>query len=147
MHQICSDCGAVLTNNLPCETYFHQMLSWESEEPANWRVHHLMVLCYHLQHPAMYSPEGMDYSRWLLNQFVEEDQSPEKIRQQIRDQVASNNRNWKIKGTADSHASYDSPIIWKVNAANIIAGGIDNYCENVEKWAKTIHQQLKFVFD
>jgi hypothetical protein len=38
-----------------------------------------------------------------------------------------------------------SPIAWRMNAADVAAGGIDNYCENVEKWASTIQEQLEGV--
>ena len=49
----CPECGAVLHDGETCEAYFHQMLFWEAENPANGEVHHLAVLCYHLQHPHL----------------------------------------------------------------------------------------------
>ncbi len=30
-----------------------------------------MVLCYHLQHPSLYSPEGLDEAKRLLIEFLE----------------------------------------------------------------------------
>jgi hypothetical protein len=142
MNQVCPDCGAVLTNGQPCETHFHQMLFWENEDPANWRVHHLTVLCYYLQHPALYSPEGLEHGRHLLKRFIEDGESPEQMRQETKGSAASNNRNWKIKGTADSHGAYNTPIMWQMNAADIVAGGIANYYQNVKRWAATVHKQL-----
>ncbi|MFZ0548545.1 MAG: DUF5946 family protein [Candidatus Promineifilaceae bacterium] len=143
MNQQCPDCGADLSETESCETFFHQMLFWENEDPANWRVHHLMVLCYHLQHPALYSPEGLTHSRQLLKRFIVEGLSPEQVRQQSKKQVASINRDWKITSTADSHGSYDFPVKWRMNAADVVAGGIENYCENVERWANSIYRTLE----
>lgn len=145
VNEKCADCGAVLAEGQLCETYFHQMLFWENEEPTNGRVHHLTVLCYHLQHPALYSPEGLAHARQLLESFVVKGELPGQVRQRTRRQVASDNRQWKITGTADSHGAYDSPIVWRMNAADVVAGGIDNYCENVEKWAAIIQGQLEGV--
>lgn len=145
MNEVCSDCGAILVEEQPCETYFHQMLFWENEEPENGRVHHLAVLCYHLQHPALYAPEGLAYARQLLKRFVVDGEAPAQVRQQAKEQVASNNRQWKIKGSAGSRGSYPVPIVWRMTAADVVAGGIDNYCENVEKWAATIQKQLEGV--
>jgi hypothetical protein len=30
-----------------------------------------------------------------------------------------------------------------MNAADVVSVGIDNYCENVEKWAAAIQEQLE----
>lgn len=145
MNNTCPECQADLGKNENCDAYFQQMLYWEYEDPANWRVHHLTVLCYHLQHPALYSPEGLDHGRHLLQQFVVEGLSPEQVRQQQKHQVASDNRGWKIRGTADSHGRYDPPIQWRMTAANVVAGGIKKYCQNVELWAAAVYDQLVSV--
>ena len=70
--QRCPECGASWTNGQTCDDYFHQMLFWEVENPGDGaEVHHLMVLCYHLQHPSLYSPAGLSEARRLLAEFVE----------------------------------------------------------------------------
>ena len=66
----CPDCGAALNDDQPCETYFHQMLYWEAEFPALGVVHHLMVLCYHLQHPHLYSARTLTDAQGMLVDFV-----------------------------------------------------------------------------
>ncbi|APV45250.1 hypothetical protein Dform_01935 [Dehalogenimonas formicexedens] len=59
MTVVCHECGAELPAGLSCETYFHRALAWDFEDPAGaGAVHHLTVLCYFLQHPSRYSPEG-----------------------------------------------------------------------------------------
>lgn len=141
----CLECGAMWTGDQTCETYFHQMLFWEAEHPALGEVHHLMVLCYHLQHPSLYSPEGLIEARRLLVEFVEHGASPAEVRQRNRARVDSSRRDWKIKATATSHGSYDPPIHWSMTAADVIAGGADHYCDNVRQWARSINEALKVV--
>lgn len=118
------------------------MLFWEAEFPPLGEVHHLMVLCFHLQHPHLYSPEGLAYARQLLAAFVVNGASPAEVRQQNRGHVSSANRNWKITGTAVSFGVYEHPVIWTMTAVDIIIGGPENYCERVRAWAQSIHQVL-----
>ncbi len=63
----CPECETPWTNGHTCQGSFYQMLGWESERPSVLgEVHHLMVLCYHLQHPSLYSPEGLSLSTPLM---------------------------------------------------------------------------------
>lgn len=141
--QICPECGSTLQDGQTCQDHFHQMLFWEAEYPDYSVVHHLMVLCYHLQHPSLYSPEGLTFSRQLLVEFVEHGVSPQEIRQRNRTIVDSGNRKWKITGTPTSHGSYDHPIQWPMTAADVVAGGSRGYCDNVRAWARSMHDTLK----
>jgi hypothetical protein len=141
--QHCPECGASWFNAPTCEEHFHQMLFWEAENPAYGEVHHLMVLCYHLQHPSLYSPEGLSEARRLLVEFVEHGASPVEVRKRNRARVDSSRRNWKIKGTSASHGSYDPPVQWTMTAADVVAGGSENYCDNARAWARSINESLK----
>ena len=51
----------------------------------------------------------------------------------------SGKRKWKIKATTERKASYDPPIDWPLTAADVVAGGAENYRENVRCWAESIH--------
>ena len=139
----CPECGAIWAGEKSCETYFHQMLYWEAEYPALGEVHHLMVLCYHLQHPSLYSPEGLTEARRLLVEFVENGASPSEVNERNRAHVDSGKRDWKITATATSHGSYDPPIHWTMTAADVVANGADRYCDNVRKWAQSITDLCK----
>jgi hypothetical protein len=121
------------------------MLFWEAETPAYGKVHHLMVLCYHLQHPRLYSPEGLNEARRLLVEFVEHDASPVDVRKRNRARVDSGNRNWKIKASATSHGSYERDMAWPMTAVDVVAGGADYYCDNVRQWAQSINEMLTAV--
>lgn len=139
---ICPDCGAVLPSGTSCQELFDQMLFWEWEYPPLGEVHHLMVLCFHLQHPHLYSPEGLAHARQLLDQFVVQGVFPAEVRQQKRAQVNSANRTWKITGTPTSFGAYEFPVTWTITAVDIIIGGPENYCERVRGWARSIQQVL-----
>jgi hypothetical protein len=140
---ICPECGTVWTSGQTCEGCFHQMLYWETEFPANGEVHHLMVLCYYLQHPSLYSPAGLHEARQLLQEFVDRGTSPAVVRQRNREHVDSGKRDWKITGTPASRGSYDPPIQWTMTAIDVVAGGSDTYCDNVRVWARLISEALK----
>lgn len=142
--QKCPECGAAWNAEESCETYFHQMLFWEVEHPAyGAEVHHLLVLCYYLQHPRLYSPDGLNEARRLLVEFVEHKTSPAEVRQRNRDVADSSKRKWKITGTPTSHGAYDHAVVWTMTAADVVAGGSKNYCDNVRAWAQSIHATLK----
>ncbi len=141
--QTCPECGAIWREGQTCQDYFYQMLAWEQENPSNWAVHHLMVLCYHLQHPSLYSPEGLRHAIGLLDGFVGRGLTPEQVRKQNRVAVDSSQRTWKITGTPDSHGAYDRPVRWTITAADVIENGIDNYCDSVRAWARSMYESLK----
>lgn len=119
------------------------MLFWEAEFPALGEVHHLMVLCFHLQHPQLYSPAGLAYAQQLLDQFVEQGAEPAEVRRRHRGQVDSSNRSWKITGTPVSYGKYDHPVVWPITAVDVVAGGPENYCQSVRDWAQSVYQALK----
>ena len=143
--QRCLECGAVWVDGHTCAVYFHQMLFWEAENPHyGVEVHHLMVLCYHLQHPSLYSPDGVNEARGLLVEFIEHDASPVEVVRRNRARVDSSRRDWKITGTAASYGSYDAPIHWEMTAVDVVAGGSEHYCDNVRSWAGSINATLKY---
>lgn len=140
--QPCPECGAARSNGGTCQDDFYQMLYWEAEEPARGVVHHLAVLCYHLQHPSLYSPAGLRHALGLLEDFVVRGQSPAEVRNNNRTKVASDQRAWKVTARPDAHGTYDRPVIWTMTVADVIAGGADNYIENVRAWAQAMHAAL-----
>jgi Family of unknown function (DUF5946) len=141
----CPECGAAWKAGETCETHFHQMLFWEAEYLALGEVHHLTVLCYHLQHPSLYSPEGLNEARRLLVEFVEHGASPVEVLKRNRARVDSGKRDWKITATTTSFGSYDPPIHWPMTVVDVVAGGADHYCDNVRQWARAINEALKAV--
>ncbi len=105
-------------------------------------VHHLMVLSYHLQHPSLYSPEGLTHAQNLLVDFVTRGVTPQQIRQRDREKVDSGKRTFKITGTPEAHGSYTHPVVWTLRACDVVAGGTERYVENVTAWAQSIYEAL-----
>jgi hypothetical protein len=144
MESKCPECGADWSEAITCEDDFHQFLYWEMGDMENLGVvHHLMVLSYHLQHPSLYSPDGLKFSMGLLVDFVARGVTPQDVRQRDRDKLDSGNRQFKIKATAEAHGSYAHPIEWTMRAQDVVAGGSEHYVENVRAWAQSIHDALK----
>jgi hypothetical protein len=141
----CPECGATWVEGQTCQDYFHQMLFWENEDPARGEVHHLMVLCYHLQHPSLYSVEGLAYSRGLLADFVERGLNTEEVRRRNRQQVASDNRPWSITARPGNQGHYEQPPVWTLTAEDVVDGGPDAYQSNVRQWACSIANSLREI--
>ena len=124
MQPHCPECGADWSNGATCEQNFHQFGYWELADLEHLGVvHHLMVLSYHLQHPRLYSPDGLRHALGLLVDFVARGVTPQQVRQRDRDKVDSVKRAFRIKGTPESHGAYDHPVAWTMVASDVVAGG------------------------
>lgn len=139
----CPECGATLIAGKTCQDDFHELLFWENQYPQIGKVHHLLVLCYHLQHPSLYSPEGLEYSLQLLVDFVENRLTTTAALQRGREQVRSDRRDWKITASPGSQGAYAHPIDWKVRAADITAAGPQEAIPNIQAWAMSILADLR----
>jgi hypothetical protein len=139
----CPECGAPWQVGLTCADCFHQMLYWENENPLLGAVHHLMVLAYHLQHPSLYSPEGLAYSLQLLADFLKHDLTPEQARKQNRFVVSSENRRWKIHAGPYVHACYAHPVSWQMTSRDVVSAGSDQYIRNVQNWSYSILADMR----
>ena len=142
--QFCPECGAHWKDGITCQENFHQMLAWESNHPqVNYSVHHLTVLSYYLQHPRLYSPQGLAGAEQLLVDFLENGLSPQEVRRRQKNKVASDRRAWKIGGTEGARGSYPHPVHWNMTAADVIAGGEAHYTGNVHAWTQSILDALR----
>lgn len=138
----CPSCGAIHDDDRRCIDDFHQMLYWESEDPARGAVHHLMVLCYHLQHPELYSADGLRGALELLEQFVGQGLSPEQVRRQTRSRVDSAKRDWTVTAREGDRGAYDPPVRWKMTAADVVRAGPDAYVASVGAWAEAAYRAV-----
>ena len=141
----CDVCSASLEPGRSCEDDFHQMLYWEAEYPELGIVHHLMVTSYYIQHPHLYSPDGLKQAHWQLQEFVGKGVTPQAMREYIRADVDSGKWAFKIKGTPESHGSYEQPMPWTMHACDVVAAGHENYIERVRDWANSIVTALHSV--
>ena len=141
--QTCPECGAIWQTEETCEDHYHQMLYWENEDPKRGIVHHLMVLGFHLQHPSLYSPDGLVYSLRLLSDFVERGVTPQQVRKQANSSVDSGQRKWKIRSKPGSQGSYKHPVRWSLTAQDVVHAGTDRYIDSVQQWAHLILVDLR----
>jgi hypothetical protein len=141
----CPECGSSWQAGQTCQDDFHQMLFWEAEEPDLGAVHHLMVLCFHLQHPSLYTPEGLRAARILLGNFLERGLSTSEVRRRYQEQVRSDRRTWKIKGQPGAEGSYPEPVRWTMTARDVTEAEKEAYLESVQRWAQAVHKDLRQV--
>lgn len=140
----CPDCGAAQPAGRTCQDDFHQMLFWEAENPASGEdVHFLMVLCYHLQHPALYSPDGLMEAGRLLAGAITRRLTAREARRQNREAMQSGKRTFTIKGKPGQRGAHAHPVSWAVTAADVVAGGAERYADNVRQWAQSVYDALE----
>ena len=130
--QICPDCGATLRDGRSCQEQFEALLFLEYDYPQSAaRVHHLMVMCYMLQHNR-YSDEA---ARWVidgLKAFLEHGVSPAQLRKQNRDVVDSGLRKWKVIGST----TLTRNIAWPLTIMDVNSVDPVHYCVTVNAWAR-----------
>lgn len=141
MTETCPTCGAPLPESGSCRDHFYQLLYWENEDPALGAVHHLTVLCYYLQHPEQYSPEGLAEGLRLLERFLA-GASPGEARAAARGRADSGARGWTVTARPGQRGSYAHPVRWTVTAADVAAAGKAAYLERVPAWARAVYQDL-----
>ncbi len=139
----CPECYSLQTSGVTCQEHFHTLLYWESEIPAYGDIHHLTVLCYHLQHPSLYSPEGLQSAQKLLVDFLVYGLSPAQARRQNKDIVDSGNRQIRITSRPGLRGSYSVPVHWTMTVADVVAAGKENYLTSVRAWAGSILRALQ----
>lgn len=139
----CPECKAPWNEGRTCRDHFDQMLAWDFEDPGGaGAVHHLTVLCYHLQHPSRYSQEGLRYGKGLLVEFLN-GAAPARVRKANRKRLDSGNREWSVGGNSGVPGFYEHPVEWSMTAADVTAGGITEYCTRVRAWARSVYEALK----
>ena len=138
----CPECGAPWPAGTTCQDYFSQLLAleWQHSLPD---VHHLLVLAYHLQHPGLYSPAGLEYSLGLLVGFLEVGLSPQAVRRLERGALDSGKRRFTITARPGARGAYPRPVPWTMTAADVVAAGVDVYYEQVRAWARSILASLR----
>jgi hypothetical protein len=138
----CPACGADWTGSQTCTDHFHLMSGWELDHRL-YGVHHLMVLCYHLQHPGLYSPEGLSEAKKLLVGFLEEGITPQAVRERLGGEADSGRRDYRIKGAPGSEGAYTNPVRWEMVAADVTRAGVERYYPSVRRWADSVLRSLR----
>lgn len=134
----CPECGA--PDNL-CQTRFDEFLILEFTDPSYGIVHNLTVATYMLQHSSKLTREGWLYERGLLRDFIIENKSPSVIRKQIKDNVDSGKRTFKIKSKTGVPVINKST--WEKTILDVRTENADVYCEDIKAWAKSVLEEAE----
>lgn len=136
MDTICPQCGARLCSDEACIDWFNAAQIKEIENPDTYyRVHHLSVPCYMLQHNRYSQPGWLAVHR-LLHEFVYDGLTPEAARRRMQRSMGSGQREWslvkgpKLPGVED--------IAWSFTIAEVRLDTADNYQADVQAWAKAV---------
>jgi hypothetical protein len=129
----CPECGA--PENL-CQTRFDEFLVLEFTDAGYGAVHHLTVTAFMVQHSSKMTPEGWQYERDLLREFLIEKKTPATIRKQIKDTVDSGKRTFRFKSKTGM------PVIdkttWAKTILDVRAENAAEYCEDITAWARSV---------
>jgi hypothetical protein len=99
VNQACPECGSHWLAGETCQDLFYQLMYWELDAPCLFQqAHHLSVLSYHLQHPSLYSPEGLSWAIKLLTDLYEGDVHPRDTITRDREKLDSGKRDFKFRG-------------------------------------------------
>jgi hypothetical protein len=134
----CPECGA--PDNL-CQTRFDEFLILEFTDAGYGAVHHLTVATYMVQHSSKMTPEGWQYERELLREFLVEKKSPETIRKQIKDTVDSGKRTFKFKSKTGVPVINKST--WAKTIMDVRAENAEVYCEDITAWATSVLEEAE----
>ncbi|GAB4520804.1 MAG: hypothetical protein OHK0046_31510 [Anaerolineae bacterium] len=138
----CPECDADWSDEQTCTEHFHTLLAWEWDHNL-LDMHHLLVLCYHLQHPSLYAPETLAGAKQMLMQFVEGGVTPQQMRHLLRDKVDSGQRTTRITGTPEHHGVYLHPVHWTMTIGDVTRAGVTQYYASVQVWAESMVLSLR----
>ena len=132
----CPECGA--SDNL-CQTRFDEFLVLEFTDAGYGAVHHLTVATFMIQHSSKMTPEGWQYERDLLKEFLVEKKTPATIRKQIKDTVGSGKRTFKFK--SKTGVPVIDKTVWKRTILDVRAENAEEYCEDITAWASSVLEE------
>ena len=137
----CPLCGGKFISVEQCRERFDLCMAMEYENPAAYgAIHHLSVACYMLQHNA-YSREGWLEARNMVARFIRDGMTPVHIRRQNRSRFDSGHRKWSV--TKGAKLPEFDDIAWSHTIADVRLDNPENYCADVQIWAKSILADTK----
>jgi len=136
----CPECGA--PDNL-CQARFDEMLILEFTDVGYGAVHHLTVATFMVQHSSRMTLEGWLYERDLLRDFLVENQSPARIRKQIKDTVDSGKRTFKFKSKDGVPVIHKST--WVKTILDVRLENAEAYCQDINIWAKSVLKEAEEI--
>jgi hypothetical protein len=136
----CPECGAP---DNPCQTRFDEFLVLEFTDAGYGAVHHLTVAAFMVQHSSRMTPEGWQYERDLLREFLVEKKTPAMIRKQIKDTVDSSKRTFKFK--SKTGVPVINKTTWTKTILDVRAENEEVYCEDINAWARSVLEESEKI--
>ncbi len=138
----CGECGARLTGtDMTCRMMLDSVMAWDGGDRIQMgNTHLLTVLCYNLQHPSLYSREGLKYATGVLMDTVAKElvtDADKAARTPVTITALT------IGASAHNTAAYTSPVVWTRTVADIVAAGPSGYSDRVRAWGVSIFTALK----
>jgi uncharacterized protein DUF5946 len=145
MSDRCAACGAVLSEASSCQTIFEEFLSLEYSNPAYGQVHFLTVACFMIQH-GRYSDAALTWMQSMLRAALDEQLTPQQLRQRAAQGMDDATRSWKVTSQADARPL--PQVAWTTTIADVARSMQDpeKYCEQVKQWAQATLQQMAALF-
>jgi len=134
----CPECGAQKVEGLDCWNQLCLILAWESNDPALWALHFVIVAAYNLQHPAKFTDEAYLQLRQVFIDYLENCIGIPEIRQRVSKSSDGQKR-------VEKPAAERIPILRRWNQT------IDSVCgsntpegaaQRVKNWAESIRKEL-----
>jgi hypothetical protein len=144
MYFRCKQCGGIFALHETCEDRFNTTQTKEFENNDYFMVHHLSVLCYMLQHNK-YSKKGWLFARELLFQFIYNNLTPDQARKQNHHKLDSKNRKWNLNDTKKLTDVEGEK--WSFTLGNVRDNAVEDYCEDIKHWAKSILEDTKEIIE
>jgi hypothetical protein len=146
----CEECGAQVPDGGKCIDRFHAMLLLEYEVVADPEAtsdgrgkvaHFYAVTSYILQHPASisYTAESLAAARRNVADHLAGRVGLEELLLRIRRTADGPARITRRAGDRVVRWPVDS---WPITVADVLAGGVEGYCERVAGWAESIIRTL-----
>jgi hypothetical protein len=135
MSTTCPQCSALLPDGTTCRELFDYSQLKEIEQPENYALHHLSLLCYMLQH-NIYARTGWLGGRDLLNQFVYRGLTPASARRQNRKKLDSRKRDWSL--TKGEKLPGVESVKWTFTIADVRLDTAEHYTADVRRWAESV---------
>jgi hypothetical protein len=138
----CIKCGAVFDIDENCDDRFNTIQIKELDDTEYYKVHHLSVPCFMLQHNN-YSKKGWIEVYKLLEQFVNNGLKPEFAKVMIQNKFKYLKRNWSI--TKGEKLIEIGQIKWRFTITDIKYNTAEEYCNSITKWAKNIIEDAEEI--
>lgn len=136
----CAECGAALAPGQECDELFHTLLAWEQSDPARkGSDHHLLVLCWEIQHPSRFTPEAVSWARGAVRHVIRDGIPAHQLRRENRATgPGRSDRAYKITRT-------DGVVVaraWSRTLSDVVAEGADAMPGSVRRWAEAVLRDL-----